>query len=286
MSGSSRSGSRHNSKAKVQKSSSQKKKGSKSAKSGAKYLREEPSEVTLQDVIGKTLSSVERLGNQIFALSPFSQYYSDWIVNLRQVVSEFEVFPGVTVDEVFTKECEQVFSEIQTALADYSVQENSLSETEEALYDVNRALGVVESDYVEKSKTLSGKRSSCIQQLSNKIRNLEEDVAGQGELKFGVFQFGAKKAAAKKLEQTQQNVVAAKKELEEVQQNFKLEQEKLHETYVAKKQELSAKAVALHKEIEQREVDISTEARKKACAQLNNTISELIKRLPPVSSIN
>ncbi|MCL2135664.1 MAG: hypothetical protein FWH37_09020 [Candidatus Bathyarchaeota archaeon] len=279
MSGSSRSGSRYNSKAKIQKSSSHKKAKAGKPKASARYLREESAEVTLQSVIDKTIGSVERLGSQVFALSPFSQYYDDWFVNLRQVISEFEAFSEVHVDDVFTLECAQVFLEIQGALADFRVQEYSLSEAEKALYDVNREVGVVEADYGEKSQLLSGRRSSVIQQLSSQVKVLEEDIVSQEELKFGVFQFGAKKVAAKKLEFARQRLVLVKKELDVSLQDFKLEQEKLHELYVVRKQELAARSVVLRNEIEQREVDVSIEARKKACAQLNNAINGLIQRL-------
>ncbi len=57
---------------------------------GAKYLLEEKPEFSTEEVAQRTLSSLEKLGNQVFALSPFSQYFDDWLITLRQVVSEFE----------------------------------------------------------------------------------------------------------------------------------------------------------------------------------------------------
>ncbi|MCL1977997.1 MAG: hypothetical protein FWG55_07870 [Candidatus Bathyarchaeota archaeon] len=280
MSSSSKTGSRRNSGAKFQKSSNQKKTKTKKSKASAKYLNEETAEPTLQDIIEKTRVSIERLGNQTFALSPFSQYYDDWLINLRQAVSRFETSPIVKVDEIFTKERDQAFLDIQTVLAERRMQESTLSEAEKALYIINHDLGDADADYAEKNQELSSKRNSDIRRLTAQVKTLEEDMANQEKLKFSVFQFGAKKTATKKLEQTQQALTSAKNQLEMTLQNFTLEQDKLHDNYVAKKQELSTKSDALHKEIEQLEIDTSIEARKEICTHLNNTINELIKRLP------
>jgi hypothetical protein len=278
MSFNSRSGSRRNEGVKVQKSVNQRKAAAKLGKRGAKYLNAESVEFTLQMVVEKTLVSIERLGNQIFALSPFSQYYDDWLINLRHVVSEFEAFPDVAVDGFFVRDCEQAFLDIQSALADNRVQESAVLEAEKALYELNAELRSVEVDYAEKSRMLNNHRNIDSQQLTNQIKTLQEELVNQENVKFGTFQFGAKKAAAKKLEQTQQNIITAKKQLEIISQNYHTEQDKLHEKQLSKKQELSIKSETLHKKIEQTEIDNSIEARRKTCTNLNNAINELIKR--------
>ncbi len=277
---SSSSGPRGNSGAKFQKSSNQKKSRTKKPKTGAKYLKEETAEPTLKEIAEKTVASIERLGNQTFALSPFSQYYDDWLVNLRQVVSEFEVNPNVKADETFTKEREQAFLDIQSALAERRMQETTISDTEKTLHDVNHELGDADADYAEKNRGLSNKRNADVTRLTVRIKTLEDDVSQQQNLKFGFFQYGAKKAAAKKLEQTQQELTAAKNQMEVTLQNFTLEQDKLHDSYVAKKQELSAKSDGLRKELEKLEVDTSVEVRKEICTRLNTAVNELVKRLP------
>ncbi|MGD6933912.1 MAG: hypothetical protein ACQCN5_06895 [Candidatus Bathyarchaeia archaeon] len=281
---SSSSGHRGNSGAKFQKSSNQKKSRTKKPKTGAKYLKEETVEPTLQEIAEKTLASIERLGSQTFALSPFSQYYDDWLVNLRQVVSEFEANSNVKADEAFTKERDQAFLDVQAALAERRMQETTLSDSEKALHDVNHQLGDADADYAEKNRELSNKRNADVQQLTNRVRVLEEAVANQEKLKFGFFQFGAKKEAAKRLEETKHELAAAKSQMEVTLQNFTLEQDKLHDIYVTRKQELSAKSDALRKELEKLEVDTSVEVRKEVCTRLCNAVSELIKRLPASAS--
>jgi hypothetical protein len=286
MSFSSNSGSRGNSGAKFQKSSNQKKSRTKKAKTGANTLKKKQLTPTLQEIAEKTLASIERLGNQTFALSPFSQYYDDWLVNLRQVVSEFEASPKVKVDEAFTKEREQAFLDVQSALAERRMQESTLSEAEKALHEVNHQLGDADADYAEKNRDLSNKRNADVQRLTVRIKTLEEEVANQEKLTFGFFQFNAKKEAAKRLEETQKELSSAKNQLEVTLQNFTLEQDKLHDSYVKRKQMFSEKSDALRKEIEQLEVDTSVELRKETCTRLSNAVNEFIKRLPADETSN
>lgn len=284
MSFGSHGGSRGNSGAKFQKSNHEKKSRAKKPKAGAKYLQQETAELTLKEFAEKTVASIERLGNQTFALSPFSQYYDDWLVNLRQVVAEFEASPKVKADEAFTKEREQAFLDIQAALAEKRLQESNLSEGEKALHDVNHQIGDEDAVYAEKTRNLSNKRNADVQQLTNKIRALEEDVASQQEVKLGFFQFGAKKEAARKLEQTQKELDAARTHMDVVIGNFSLEQDKLHDSYVARKQELASKADAMRKELEKLEIDTSVEVRKEVCTRLSNAMNGLVQRLPSTPS--
>src|SRR3990172_2166251 len=74
----------------------------------SKLMQEERPIVTAQEISEKTINGLKRLGEQRFAVSPFSQYFDDWIINLKEVVSEFESNPAVSVDEAFVKERERV----------------------------------------------------------------------------------------------------------------------------------------------------------------------------------
>jgi hypothetical protein len=282
MSPSSKFDSRRKSDDKVKKGSDKKKKKSdkkvKKSKSDAKSLKEK-SEVSLQVVVGKVLGDVERLGSQMFALSPFSQYYDDWLVNLRQVVLEFESVLGGRVDEVFVGDREQAFLDVRVALAECRVQESVLGEADAALFSVKRELEEVDADYAEQCRELSKKRDVDTQQTTVRIKVLEEDLAKQEKLKFSFFQFGAKKAAAKRLDQTQKSLTASRKQLEDILQGFTVEQNKLQGDYAVRKQELSDRVNVLRKKAEQLEVDASIEVRKKVCVQLSNSVNDFVKRL-------
>lgn len=248
-----------------------------------KKLKEEAPQATPQQVTERTLGGISKLGDQVFALSPFSQYFDDWLVNLRQVISEFETNPAIKADEQFQKERTQIFLDTEAALAQSRIEEANLSDETKALADNNHKISDADKEYAEKTRKLSDKRNSEIQQLNNKIRQFEDDLAAHQNVKFGFFQFGEKKRAAQKLEQLNSDLSAAKNEMEITVQNFTAEQDKLHDAYEKQKQELNAESDRLHKELEKLETDTSAVARQTACNALAEAIKALNVRVSPAS---
>jgi len=264
----------------LSKSAHEKKAKEKKQRSGAKYLMEETPEVSAQEAAQRTLTSLGKLGNQIFALSPFSQYFDDWLVNLRQVVSEFESNPAVAADEQFTKERTRIFLDAEAALSQKRLDENNLSAEAKELADVNHQIVEADKQYAEETRERSNKRNAEVQRLSTKIRELEDQLVSEQEVKFSFYQIGAKRKAAEQLAQTTHNLKTTKNELEVTLQTFTTEQEKLHDNYEKHKQQLNENSDRLHKELEKLETDTSTSARQTAGNALTCTINALLKRTP------
>ena len=181
------------------KSAHEKKSKEKKQKQSAKYLQEETPQASTEEVAQKTLNSLSKLGNQIFALSPFSQYFDDWLVSLRQVTSEFESNPAITVDEQFTKQRAQVFLDLEGALAQNRLSESSLTEEAKSLADNNHKIVEADKEYAEQTRERNNKRNADVQRLSTKIRELEDQLAVQQEIKISFYKFSAKKKAAQQL---------------------------------------------------------------------------------------
>jgi hypothetical protein len=277
-------GSRRSAGKQFPKSAHDKKSKEKKQRSGAKYLQEETPEASTQEVAEKTLNSLGKLGNQIFALSPFSQYFDVYLVNLRQVTSEFESSPAITADEQFVKERAQIFLDVEGALAEKRLQESNLTAEAKALADNNHLIVETDKEYAEKTRERSIKRNAEVQRLSSKIRELEDQLANQQETKISFYKIRERKRAAEQLTQTTQNLKAAKNELEVTLQTFTAEQEKLHDNYEKRKQELNENSDRLHKELEKLETDTSTAARQETCNALANSINALLKRAPALSN--
>jgi hypothetical protein len=264
------------------KSAHDKKAKEKKQRSAGKYVEDEP-ELSAKGVVEKTLGILSRLGSQIFALSPYSQYFDDWLVNLRQTISEFESNPAITADEQFVKERTQIFLDVEAALAEKRLQESTLTAEAKELSDNNHLLVETDKEYAEKTRELSNKRNSDVQSLTRKIKELEEDVASQEEIKISFFKPMARRKAAETLAQTRQELKSTKNELEVTLQNFGVEQEKLHDNYEKKKQDITERVEVLHRELEKLEVDPSTEARQAACNALTNAVNSLFGRTLPTA---
>lgn len=262
------------------KSAHEKKAKERKQRAGAKYLQEATPQVSAQEVAEKTVGCLGRLGNQIFALSPFSQYFDDWLVTLRQTISEFESSPAINTDEQFVKERSQVFLDVEAALAENRLQESNLTGEAKALADTNHLIVETDKEYAEKTRELSNKRNAEVQRLTHRTHELEEDLATQQEIKISFYKIRERKRAAEKLAQTTQSLKDTKNELEVALQSFTAEQEKLHDNYEKRKQELNETSDRLHKELEKLETDTSTTARQTACNTLAEAINALLKRTP------
>ena len=277
-------GSRRNAGRQLSKSAHEKKAKERKQRSGSKYLEEE-TQVSPQEFVEKTLGSLNRLGNQIFALSPFSQYFDPWLVNLRQIISEYESNPAIKVDEQFLKERAQIFLDLEAALAEKRIQESSLTGEAKDLVDNNHLLVETDKEYAEKTRQLSNKRNADVQRISTEIRELEDDVASQEEIKISFYKFNAKRKAAENLAKTRQALKSKKAELEVTLSSFTADQEKLHDNYEKVKQEITDKIESLHKMLEKLETDISVEPRKVACNALANAVNALQQRIPATLEI-
>jgi len=261
------------------KAAQEKKAKEKKQRKTTKRVKEETSQASPKDVAERAISGINKLGTQLFALSPFSQYFDDWLVNLREVVSEFETNPAIHVDEQFQNERAHIFSDVTAALTEIKLAESSLSEEAKALEENNHKIADADREYAEKTREINNKRNSEIQRLSSNIRMLEDSLAAQQQVKIGFFKFKEKRLAAQRLEQTKKELAAAKNELEVKLESFKAEQEKLHDNYMKRKQELSEISDRLRKELEKLETDTSIEVRQKACNALVEAINAQVSRL-------
>jgi hypothetical protein len=271
-------GGSHRAGQKFQKSSHDKKAKSQKAKSGGKkQMLDETPQLSASELAEKTLAGLSKLGTQTFALSPFSQYYDDWLVTLRQVVSEFEANLAVAVDEAFVQARTQIFTDVESKLAEARLKEAQVEQSAKFLADTNHLLVEIDADYARQTNEVAEKRNRDISRLTKKVHELEEELDDVAHMKTSFFGF-TKKAKAKKEAEVSQNLSTAKKELELAVQSFKVEQEKLHDEYEKNKQASMEKVLSLQKEIATIESDASTKVRQATCNALADAVKAVLQR--------
>ncbi len=227
-----------------------------------------------KELAEKTIASADKLVNQVFACAPFSQYFDDWLVNLRQIVSGFESNSPIKVDEQFVKDRSQIFLDVEGTLAQKKTEESAIGGVAKALADNNHLLVETDKEYAEKASELSLKRGSEVERLTFRVHELERDMESQEDSKNRMF----KKRTPEKLAQTKLDLENAKHDLEMAQQNFNAEQDKLHDHYEKKKQEITEKLDSLRKELSMLETDTTIQARQAASKALANAINDLFQR--------
>ncbi len=273
----SQTGSRRGSGEKFQKSAHQKAKSKTQKNKGGKYVEETPA-LSPQEIVEKIVSRLTKLGGQTFGLSPFSQYFDDWLVSLRQITAEFES-SSLGVDEMFVKERAQAFEDIERQFAERRFRETELDASAKALADNNHLIVETDAQYASQTRELVQKRNCDIERLTKGVHDFEEELAKVVRLKTSFFGF-TKKAKANKEAEITQKLNVAKNELELAIENFAIEQEKLHDEYEKKKQAAIAKVQVLEKEIANMETDDSVEIRQATCGALINSVNTFLQRKP------
>lgn len=243
-----------------------------------KYAPAEKQVITVQEVVEKTLKRLNRLGNQKFALSPFSEYFDNWLVNLKEVMSEFESSQAIHVDDEFVKERSRILTNVAHELAAKRSEEATLREATKSLADNNHLLAEMDAEYAKATRELAFRRNSEIQLLTRKVHDLEEELDRVGQMKTSIFRPFLKKAKAQREAEATRKLNSAKSELESVVHSFSVEQEKLHDEYEKRKQAVIEKVRSLEKEVEKLETDDSLEIRRATCEKLVNAVNALLQR--------
>jgi chromosome segregation ATPase len=239
---------------------------------------EENHVATTEEVADRTLKRLRTLGSQRFASSPYSEHFSRWLLNLKDVLSEFESSPTISADDQFVKERSQILSNVELKLEERRREEASLEEAIRSLSDSKILLERIEEEYATKAREFEGRKNSEIKRLNNKIDGFRRELDEVARMKAGLFRAISKKAKAQKEREITHRLNTAQRELALAVQNFTAEQERLRDEYERKKQPVIEQIRDHQKEIEHIETDGSLEDRRVACEALVNAVNALLQR--------
>ena len=247
-------------------------------RSSGKYLLETSEAPSLEDVAEKTIIRLGHLAGQTFACSPFSQYYDDWLLSLKSVLSEFESNPVVEVDETFVKERSQVIADVELNLVQRRREDDAYGETTRMLAENKTLLVQTDTEYSYANQELAAERKSEIKRLTHKVRDLEEELEEIRQNKVSVFSPLARRSRSKKKTKLNRELDAAKSQLDTEVKALEAEQEKLRVGYEKKKQAITEQVQSLEKKISGAETDGSVEDRRFAGEELINIVKNLLQR--------
>jgi hypothetical protein len=246
------------------------------------YVLEENRALSLEEVGDRTLNRLRSLGDQRFAVSPFNEYFSRWLSNLRDVLSEFESSPTVSVDDQFVKERSQILSNVDSELEQRRREEVSREEAVKSLSNNRLFLERIDEEYTARMKEIEGRKSTEIKRLSGNVDGLREELDRVARMRAGIFSAISKKGRAQKEAEATQRLSSAQRELALAIQHFTAEQEGLRDKYEREKQPVIEQIRDQQKEAEKQEVDGSLETRRAACSALLNAVNALLQRKRPL----
>lgn len=128
-------------------------------------------------ITADVLGNLEALSSEVFEYEPISRYFDDWMVNLRQTILLFEGNGIVPPDEAFTKECTQIFANIEEELAKRLLDDAELEASTKSLAEDKQLLGEIDAGYAAQTKDLIVKGKSAIDFLIRNVQHLEEELA-------------------------------------------------------------------------------------------------------------
>ncbi len=257
-----------------------KRKGQKHS-SGNKYLLEKREAPSFEEVLDKTLVGLHRLGGQVFAFSPFSQYFDDWLLSLKSVISEFESNPAVEVDEDYVKERSQVIADVELKLFERQSEEAILEEASRKLVNQKTLLVQNETEYSYSTQKLASERNGEIKRLTHGVRDLETELEKISQIKVSVFRPFARRTKSHKKALITRKLDSAKSDLESIVKSLEAEQEKLRSEYEKKKQEIMEQVQIMEKKVDISETDCSVEDRRVTCEELTYAVKALLQRKTP-----
>jgi hypothetical protein len=246
--------------------------------SGDKRLLEEDHVSTSEEVVDKALVRLHSLGNQVFGLFPFNEYFDDWLVNLKDVLSDFESNSAIGADDQFIEECSRILSSVERELEERRRKETVHDGAMRSLSDNRSLIEQIDEEYATSKREIEGRKDSEIKRLSRNVQGLKEELDHIAQIKTGIFRSISKEAKAQKETEATQRLNLAQSDIQLAVQHFTAEQEKLQNEFEKRKQPTLGQTKNLQKEIENLEIDGSLEVRRAACEALVNAVNVFVQR--------
>lgn len=245
--------------------------------SGNNHLFRANKTLCLEEVADRIIERLGNLGVQTFAFFPFSQYFEDWFLSLKSVVSEFESNSNVKVDEKFLKARSQLLAAIELRLSERKSKEAVVENAIRRLAKQRSLLVQTDTEYSYAKQELVSERKSEIRELTRKIRPLEEDLKKVNHEKVGILNPIARRSKSRKKSELTRKLKLAKSELESIKKEIEAKQKKLAGAYEKKKQALIKEVQSLEK-TGSSVTDGSVEDRRVVCEKLKMAVKTLLER--------
>lgn len=232
----------------------------------------------LEDIASKTLERLNNLGIQTFAFSPFSQYFRDWLLSLKNVISEFESNANVKVDEEFKENRSQLISDIELKLSERQREEDFIENAARMLTKQRNLLVQTRTEFSYALQELVSERKSEIKRLNRSIRALKKDLRATNQGRVSILNPLARRSKSQRKTELNRKLDFAKTELESIESEIETKQEKLRVAYEEKKNTLIEEVRCLEEKIGISEIDNSIEDRRIVCEELVKTVKALLQR--------
>ena len=243
-----------------------------------RYADDVDSVQTSEEIVVKTVNTLQNLGNQVFALSPFSEHFSRWLKDLKVVLFEFESSSAIDVDDQFLKDRSQILSDIESKLEKLRSEEGSCEPLMKELSANRISLAKIEKEYATKRKEFVILKEAKTKALSGKVDSAKKELEQIERIRTGLFRGISKKAKAQKEKEATERVTLALAELSSGLKALDEQEGALRGEYEVQKSAIIDQISREEKEFECQDTDSSLQARSRACGELVRLIKEFLNR--------
>lgn len=232
-----------------------------------------------------TLNSLEHLGNQRFALPPYSEHFQRWMKDIAALLSDFETQLPEAVDEQYKESIEKTLSNLQVALKERTETETSisskLSDAQQQLAAYEGELSKLDHDYKTRTHEVTRRYEQSFEKLRREIDTLDEERLRILHKKPTLLQKLFRRSDAN-LEGKANGLRSKKKALGDRKEALKQDLETRRVEYENRRGQVTERLSALRAELEESKgskLDDALEIRKAACEELRREVSDAVDRL-------
>jgi len=246
---------------------------------------EESNPVDLNQIRSVTMNSLEHLGNQRFALPPYSEHFQRWMKDVAALLADFETRLPEPIDQQLKGSMGKTLSEIENALRERTAIETDvsgrLSETQRQIAAHESALLTLENDYKTGTHQTRRRQEQSFARLHSEVEALEKERLRRLHAGPRFFQRIFHRSDANP-EQKSDSFRAKETELANSRKQLARELETQRRQFETKRREITERLSILRAGLEkskESKLDDALETRKAACEQLRTQVDEAVEKI-------
>jgi uncharacterized protein YukE len=225
---------------------------------------------------------LEHLGNQRFALPPYSEHFQRWIKDVTTLLGDFEMKLPEPIEQQLKERIGKTLSEIEIALKELTATETDvsgrLSDTQQQMAACESEESRLESDYKTRTHQTRRRHEQSFERLRREIEALEQERLKRLHARPRFFQKIFHRSETN-LEDKADSLRSKKTALADGRQALTRELELLRIEHETRRNELTEQLSILRAKLEESKkskLDDALDIRKAACEQLRIEVDEAV----------
>jgi DNA repair exonuclease SbcCD ATPase subunit len=253
---------------------------------GTSMLFVENDQIDASQVCSVTLNALEHLGNQRFALPPFSEHFQRWMENIATILFEFETELPEVVNQQYRENIDRTITNLRGALKERTDTEatisNRQSDVQRRIAKYETELAKLDQDYKTRNHEARRHHEQSFEKLRAEINTLDEERLRILHTKPSLLKKLVRRSKDNLEEKT--NALRSKKHaLDDCKQLLKQDLETSRLKYENERKQINEKLRAQQAQLEDpndSKLDDALEIRQTACEELRRQIIEAVDKLP------